>query len=261
MAEVKLCALGLREVDFGDYDRYLTALTEDGRKIEILCKGARRGGKKQLPAARQFCFSEFILMERGGKYTLREADLVHSFFALADDIERYALACYLSELTAALTAPDEDAPALCRLLLYALYALEGKKRDPALVKAAFEWRVMAENGYAPDLTCCGVCGRTISDPPVCFSVAAGQVADADCAQRVGGYAPLHAGALRALVHVLTAEPDRAYAFSLGGPSHSQFCDMAERYVQYHLGRGFDTLRFYRSVALPAQPEPPVQKQK
>ena len=60
MAEVKLRALGLREVDFGDFDRYLTVLTEDGRKVEILCKNARRG-KKQNPAARQFCYSEFIL--------------------------------------------------------------------------------------------------------------------------------------------------------------------------------------------------------
>ena len=33
MAEVKLRALGLREVDFGDFDRYLTALTEDGRSL------------------------------------------------------------------------------------------------------------------------------------------------------------------------------------------------------------------------------------
>ena len=45
MAEVKLRALGLREVDFGDYDRYLTALTADGRRIEILCK-KRAAGKK-----------------------------------------------------------------------------------------------------------------------------------------------------------------------------------------------------------------------
>ena len=47
MAEVKLRALGLREVDFGDFDRYLTALTEDGRRIEILCKNARRGKKAE----------------------------------------------------------------------------------------------------------------------------------------------------------------------------------------------------------------------
>lgn len=172
MAEVKLRALGLREVDFGDFDRYLTALTEDGRRIEILCKNARRG-KKQNPAARQLCYSEFILSDRGGRYTLRDADLVHSFFALAGDIEKYALSCYLNELTTALTVPDFDNPALCRLLLYALYALEGGKRDPALVKAAFEWRIMAESGYAPDLTSCGVCGEVIENTPVCFSVRAG----------------------------------------------------------------------------------------
>ena len=177
MAEVKLRALGLREVDFGDFDRYLTALTEDGRRIEILCKNARRG-KKQNPAARQLCYSEFILSDRGGRYTLRDADLVHSFFALAGDIEKYALSCYLNELTTALTVPDFDNPALCRLLLHALYALEGGKRDPELVKAAFEWRIMAESGYAPDLTSCGVCGEVIENPPVCFSVRAGTAADA-----------------------------------------------------------------------------------
>ena len=216
MAEVKLRALGLREVDFGDFDRYLTALTEDGRRIEILCKNARRG-KKQNPAARQLCYSEFILSDRGGRYTLRDADLVHSFFALAGDIEKYALSCYLNELTTALTVPDFDNPVLCRLLLYALYALEGGKRDPALVKAAFEWRIMAESGYAPDLTSCGVCGEVIENPPVCFSVRAGTAADAKCAKRVGGYAQLVDSTLRAMLHVLTAEPHKVYAFALSGP--------------------------------------------
>ena len=168
MAEVKLRALVLREVDFGDWDRYLTVLAEDGRRVEILCKNARRG-KKTNPAARQLCFSEFILAERGEKYALREADLVHSFFVLAEDIERYALACYLCELTSALSDPGLESPALCRLLLTALLALERKKRDPALVKAAFELRVMAESGYAPDLQACSICGEAVTAGPVWFS--------------------------------------------------------------------------------------------
>ena len=260
MAEVKLRALGLREVDFGDFDRYLTVLTEDGRKVEILCKNARRG-KKQQPAARQFCYSEFVVGERGGRYTLREADFVHSFFGLTQDIERYALACYLAEIAAALAMPEEDSPALCRLLLHALHALEGAGREPALVKAAFEWRVMAESGFAPDLTACSVCGNAIAQPPVCFSVRAGTAADEACARRVGGYAPLADSALRALVHVLTAETNRVYAFALTGTAREQFCRMAEQYVSYHLGRGFDSLAFYKSVALPvppAQGKPPVR---
>lgn len=247
MAEVKLRALGLREVDFGDFDRYLTVLTEDGRKVEILCKNARRG-KKQNPAARQFCYSELILSDRGGRYALRDADLVHSFFSLAEDIERYALACYLAELAGAMTGPDEDSPAVCRLLLHALHALEGKKRDPMLVKAAFEWRVLAESGYAPDLADCGVCGQPIAQPPVCFSVRAGTAADAACAARVGGYERLTDGSLRAVLHALSAEPQKAYAFALTGAAKEQFCRLAEQYAQYHLGRGFDSLQFYKSIA-------------
>ena len=35
MAEVKLRALVLREVDFGDWDRYLTVLAEDGTKLQL----------------------------------------------------------------------------------------------------------------------------------------------------------------------------------------------------------------------------------
>ena len=97
------------------YDRYLTVLTEYGRKSEILYKNARRG-KKQNPAARQFCYSELILSERGGKYALRDAEFgAFVFLRLTQDIERYALACYLAEVAGALTTPDEDSPAVCRL--------------------------------------------------------------------------------------------------------------------------------------------------
>ena len=148
-----------------------------------------------------------------------------------------------------MTGPDEDSPAVSRLLLYALHALEGKKRDPALVKAAFEWRVLAESGYAPDLADCGVCGQPIAQPPVCFSVRAGTAADAKCAARVGGYERLADGTLRAILHALSAEPQKTYAFALSGAAKEQFCRLAEAYAQYHLGRGFDSLQFYKSIAI------------
>ena len=56
MAEVKLRALVLREVDFGDWDRYLTVLAEDGRRVEILCKNARRGKKTESGGAAALLF-------------------------------------------------------------------------------------------------------------------------------------------------------------------------------------------------------------
>ena len=67
-----------------------------------------------------------------------------------------------------------------------------------------------------------------------FSVRAGTAADERCARRVGGYARLADSTLRALVHVLTCEAGKTYAFALTGPAREQFCRMAEDYVQYHL---------------------------
>lgn len=249
MAEVKLRAIGLREVNFSEYDRYLTALTEDGRKIEILCKRAR-SKKNPIYAARLFCWSEFILRERYGKYTLREASLLHSFFVLTKDIEKYALACYLADLTNVLSVEEEENAALCRLLLSALYRLETGERMPCLIKAAFEWRAMAESGYAPALASCGLCGQPLTQLPVYFSVYAGQAADVHCAERTGGWDRLESAALYALVHTLTKEPDKIYSFSLTGAAQKQFCKLAEQYVQYHLERTFDTLKFYHTVTIP-----------
>jgi len=249
MAEIKLRAIGLREVNFSEHDRYLTALTEDGRKIEILCKQAR-SKKNRAYAARLFCWSEFILRERSGKYTLREVSLLHSFFALTEDIEKYALACYLADLTNALSVEEEENTALCRLLLGALYRLETGEREPCLIKAAFEWRSMSESGYAPALTRCGLCGRSLNQTPIYFSVYAGQAADAKCAERLGGWDKLENATLYALAHTLTKEPDKIYSFSLTGLAQKQFCSLAEQYVQYHLERTFDTLQFYHTVITP-----------
>ena len=57
------------------------------------------------------------------------------------------------------------------------------------------------------------------------------------------------GTLRAILHALSAEPQKAYAFALSGAAKEQFCRLAEAYAQYHLGRGFDSLQFYKSIAL------------
>lgn len=250
MAVVKLRALVLREVDFGDYDRYLTALTEEGRKIEILCKNVRRGGKKQIAAARQFCFSEFVLSERGSKYTLREADLVKSFWGITQDIEKYALACYLAEVTVSLSVEEEEQTALCRLIYLALQALLSGKRDILLIKAAFEWRLAAESGYAPNIAQCMICGNMVAENPVYFSIRAGSVADKACIKREGGdYIPVDASVIQAIWHVMTAELSKVYAFALTGTAYRQFCALAEKYMQYHIGRKYDTLDFFNKVKL------------
>ena len=88
----------IRETDFGEYDRYLTVLTQWNTKISILCKGVRRRKSPFGADLHLFCYGEFTLFENRGIYTLKEAETLDSFWEVTGDIVAYALCCYFSQL-------------------------------------------------------------------------------------------------------------------------------------------------------------------
>lgn len=248
MEHLTVKGLVLRETDFGDSDRYISVLTESGARIEVLCRGVRRRGGRQSNAVRLFCWSELTLYHARNKYTLNAAELITSFWGVTASMETYAMCCYLAELTAYMTDTDEEQPAVTRLLLYALRAVAEQKRDPVLVKAAFELRLMAETGFYPALTGCAACGGSTGED-VWFSPRDGVSRCTACAGRLGapGYVRLLPGTLAALAHILQCEIPRVFAFALGGPSRDQLARICEEYALCRAERGFDSLNFYHSL--------------
>lgn len=246
--------LVIREVDFGDHDRYITVLTAEGLKIEVLCRGVRRRNGRQAAAVRLFCYAELTLFESRGRYTLNDAALITSFWGVTQDIESYALCCYFAELASLTSESDEPMPAVTRLMLFALHALCERKRPLALVKAAFELRLFAETGFQPQLMACGACGG--APLPPAFSVREGTVCCAACAARLGGdWIPLGEGTLAAMQHILESELSRVFSFALGEASAAQLGAVCEQYVLYHAERGFASLDFYHSLFQPAAVRP------
>lgn len=247
MQQIKVKGLVIREVDFGEHDRYITVLTENGRKLEVLCRGARRKGSRAA-AARLFCWSELNLYESRGKLSLDDAALLRSFWGITQEIESYALACYFAELAGAMSIEEEDFPALPRLFLGALHLLSEHRRAPAIVKAAFELRLMAEAGFCPQLSPCAVCGAALSAGDVWFSVRAGTAACGSCAARLGAdYQRLPPGTLAAMQHILGSDLKKVYAFSLGGASLRTLGSICEDYTIYYTDKLFESLRFYHSL--------------
>lgn len=241
--------LVIRETDFGDADRYITVLTEQGTRVEVLCRGVRRRNGRQMGAVRLFCLSELTVYQgRGGKYTLNDAALLHSFWGVTQDMETYALCCYLAELAGAMSEEQVETPAVPRLLLYALRAVADQKRPPALVKAAFELRLMAESGFAPDIAVCGACRKPVAGGAY-FSVREGVLLDADCVKRLGGgdAVPLSEGTYAAMAHILSCALPRVFAFALGGASAARLCEICEKYCLHYAERGFGSLDFYHSL--------------
>lgn len=243
--------LVIRETDFGDADRFITVLTVQGARIEVLCRGVRRRGGRLMGAVRLFCLSEMTVYRgRGGKYTLNDASLVQSFWGVTQDMETYALCCYLAELAGLMSEEQAESP-VTRLLLYALRAITEQKRPQGLVKAAFELRLMAESGFAPALCFCGACQNPVAQEAY-FSVREGVVLDAACRARLGGgdAVRLPEGTYAAMIHILTCEIPRVFAFALGGESAVCLHEVCEKYCLHYTERSFGSLAFYHTLNTP-----------
>ena len=148
----------LRETNYKEADKILTVLTRDLGKRTVKARGCRRKNSKLTAASQLLVYSEMTLSERGEFTTLTEADPLEQFWSVRQDLEDLALASYFAEVTEATAQEGEAVPELLSLLLNSLYALDTLKKPRALVKAAFELKLLCLTGYAPMLDACAVCG-------------------------------------------------------------------------------------------------------
>ncbi len=238
--------LVLREVNYKEADKILTVLTADEGKLTISARGARRRGSRIGAAAQILAYSDMTLFQNKGRWSLNEAETRELFPGLRQDLGRLALGTYMAELLEALSDEDSRSPELLPLGLNSLYAVAAG-REKALVKAAFELRLLCLSGYAPDLFACSVCGREAPEQPR-FDTRAGCLRCRGCkGQNMGVSMPLDAAALAAMRHVVLAPAKRFLAFQLEAPSLKLFSAACETYVLTQLERGFRTLDFYKQV--------------
>ena len=245
----KTKALVLREVDYRESDKILTLLTQEQGKLTVSARGCRKKGSAIAAGCQLLAWSEMVLYDYHGKWSVKEAAAERLFQGVRDDLERLSLGCYFAEVAEALALEGIPSPELLSLSLNSLHALDrmGEKPLP-LVKTAFEWRSMCLAGYEPLVEGCAVCG---ADPPAeaRFHLREGVLHCAACRDRMGeGISmPLNGQALAALRHIVLGDPKRLFSFRLEGEGLRQLEDAGEAYLHTQLERGFRTLDFYKQI--------------
>ena len=236
----------LRAVDTKESDKILTVLTPGG-KVPVVAKGARSRKSRVTACTQLLAYSELTLSESHGWQYLSEGNTIELFEGVRRDIELLSLASYFAELTEAAALEDVESGAILSLLLNALYALGNLKKAPALVKAAFELKLMSLIGFEPLADACAYCGEPEPVEPV-LDIREGVVCCGKCGKGERGLSmPLSSGALAALRRVLYGEAKRLYSFSLAETDLKKLGDAGEAYVHTMLERGFGTLDFYKGL--------------
>ena len=150
--EIKTDAIVLQTVDYKDNDKILTLFSPSLGKITAGAKGVKKATAKLAFAAQPFCFAEYVLAEKGGRYTLTSAYLHESFFALRTDLLRFYAACAAAEITRAILQENEEYEGLFIALIECLKSLALSFGDVAEALISFTLVALRESGYPIDLT-------------------------------------------------------------------------------------------------------------
>ncbi|MCD8308462.1 MAG: DNA repair protein RecO [Clostridia bacterium] len=159
--EVKVNALMIRATDYGENDKILTLFSAECGKITAGIKGVKKAGAKLKFAAQPFCFAEYILSQKGGRYTVINASESESFYDLRCDINKFYAASSLCEALSALTIENDAVSELFSLAVKTLSDMCSYSEGFALIK--FLVRALTLSGYGFSFGGCAVCGSPLVD--------------------------------------------------------------------------------------------------
>lgn len=255
-------ALVLRSTDVGENGCYLDVLTERRGRMSVFARGVRSYKSKNRMATMPMTYSALTLDRQKDDFVvLVEAQAINIFGDEKRGLARKALAMYVIDTLRQMALPDEAQGDLLRLALNTLYANESEKYPTRHIKAAYELRLMANEGYAPDLDGCCDCGRSDADDAY-IDIMNGALICGECrrkrdeAEEAGKpaddatatiLAPVSRAAVDAMRYVMRAPLARLFAFKLEPAAETEFAAACEQYILNHLERGFTTLDFYKQV--------------
>ena len=169
MGLVETEGIVLRSYNLAEADKIVVCLTRHAGVVRSVARGARRLKSRFGAGLEPFTIIALTYYEKEGRelVSLRQAEIIRSFFALASSAEAVAAVAYMSELVMEFAPPHEPNERLFRMVRAVVEALASNPADlPALVRY-FEIWTLRLAGFLPDLRSCAECAKRLGeDSPV-----------------------------------------------------------------------------------------------
>ncbi|HET6923374.1 MAG TPA: DNA repair protein RecO, partial [Anaeromyxobacteraceae bacterium] len=149
---LKLRAIVLRTVDYGESDRVVTLFTAERGKLAAFARGARASRRRFGGALEPFTLLEVEARERRGAelLSLESVQVQRGFGTLRGDLARIACASHACELAREMVRDAEPHPDLFGLLAAYLGGLDAAPPTAAGLRA-FELGALRAAGLGPRL--------------------------------------------------------------------------------------------------------------
>ncbi|MEY2470295.1 MAG: repair protein RecO [Actinomycetota bacterium] len=150
----------------GEADRIVTLMTEGHGRVRAVAKGIRRTTSKfgsRLEPTTHVAVQLYVGRELD---TITQAETIAHMPNMRDDLHRFGRANVMLETVDQVSPEKEPNPSLYRMLVGALTELD--TADAPLVLAGFLLKLLALEGFQPQLDVCVACGR--ADDLVAFDI-------------------------------------------------------------------------------------------
>ena len=103
-------ALVLRETSYKESDKILTLLTQEQGKLTASARGCRKKGSPLAAGSQLLVWSDMILYQYQGRWTVKETAVEREFRGVREDLEKLSLGCYFGEVTGQLAVEGLPSP-------------------------------------------------------------------------------------------------------------------------------------------------------
>lgn len=165
-------ALVLRRRDSGEDDRQMTVLTAERGVVDVIAKGARKGGSRLAGSSEPFSVCTMSIAPGRKRRYVMQTQPITSFPGLRADFDRMTIGLGLLELALAILPHDDPAPRAFKFLVEALHHLEGHPK-PIVVAVWAEVVLMSIAGFQPRFDACAVTGQSMREAEAWVSPSAG----------------------------------------------------------------------------------------
>jgi DNA repair protein RecO (recombination protein O) len=162
----------LRSYNLAEADKIVVCLTRHAGVVRTVARGARRLKSRFGAGLEPFTIIALTYYEKEGRelVSLRQADIIRSFFGLASSTEAVAALAYMSELVMEFAPPHEPNERLFRMVRATVEALSNNPEDMSALLRYFEVWTLRLAGFLPDLRSCAECSKRLGeDSPVYFN--------------------------------------------------------------------------------------------
>jgi len=247
MGLYKTEAIVLGHRNIGEADRILTLFSPIKGKIHTVARGVRRPRNHLLGGTQLFTYSDFLIMEGKSLDSVSQCEIKESFHRIRTNLEHMAYGLYFAELLRASTPEEDKSRELFSFFLKTMYFLQ-EWSDMELLSRIFEIKLMAIQGFAPEVFRCVSCGEELSGQ-VKFSPALGGVLCSQCLKFDVKAVDISRSAVAAFRSFIKMPYRELIGLILPEDVKKQLKNASQSFILHHLDRKLKTLDFIDDILL------------